>query len=283
MPDPVQIALQAMGCRFELVLDGDSPARLRGAGEAALAEVERLHSLLTRFEPTSDVARLNAQGAAGPVRIDAELGALLAQCVELSALTHGAFDITVGGLLAGTDTDRVGSAGLLVAPDLRSASFAREGMAIDLGGTGKGYALEVVAEVLAEAGVPTAFCHAGTSSIRALGSPEIGPHWRVAIGEPPLAYRDLRDQAMAVSGRVMSGREHLLNPRTGESITGALLAAVVHPSATVADALATALAVDGERLWLHLPARFPAAEALLVAEGPGGADRIRTLGTWEVL
>ena len=151
--------------------------------------------------------------------------------------------------------------------------FARPGVMLDLGAIGKGYAIERAAEVLREAGVTSALLHGGTSSVQALGHPPDAEHWKIAIeqpqagpgfqpasppSEPPatspalLATVPLRDEAMSVSavwGKSFQAEGktfgHVLDPRTGQPVTGTVLAAVVLPSATETDALSTALLTLG--------------------------------------
>lgn len=147
--------------------------------------------------------------------------------------------------------------------------FARPGVMLDLGAIGKGYAIERAAELLREAGVSSALLHGGTSTIYALGQPARDQHWQLAIENPrtemnrvagktastlapPLTQVSLKDEALSVSavwgkcfiaeGKVLG---HVLDPRTGAPATGALLAAVVLPSATETDALSTALLTLG--------------------------------------
>jgi thiamine biosynthesis lipoprotein len=139
------------------------------------------------------------------------------------------------------------------------------GAKLDPGAVGKGYALERATELLSVAGVKRALLHGGTSSVVALGA------WTVAVEHPlgagRLARLELRDAALgvtALAGRrfVDGGRPigHILDPRTGEPVTGALMAAVVAPAAADADALSTALLVLGEPAVEALATRFPRDE-----------------------
>ena len=73
----VRLAAHAMGTRFEIVLDGDDPHRLRPIGEAALHEIEDWHDRLSRFDPGSFVSHINARAAREPVALDDDLFDLL--------------------------------------------------------------------------------------------------------------------------------------------------------------------------------------------------------------
>jgi thiamine biosynthesis lipoprotein len=291
-----------MNTRFELVLHGNNAASLRAAAEEALTEIERIESRLSLFRPSSEIARVNALAAHESVRVSPEVFALLAHAQRLSTETSGAFDLTMApllrcwGLLGKSDghipsTDELAAARAICGMNLVELNhanftvrFAREGVMLDLGAIGKGYAVEKAAEILRDAGVTSALIHGGTSTVFAMGTPPDLDAWRIAIenphtsqpltrpvghplpigwgegrGEgqaekpnPPLATIPLRDESLsvsAVSGKcfVANGRTlgHVIDPRTGEPAARARLAVVVLPSATETDALSTALLVVG--------------------------------------
>ena len=133
--------------------------------------------------------------------------------------------------------------------------FAHKGVALDFGAIGKGYAVDEAMHILREAGVERAFLHGGTSTMYAIGKPLDADSWNVAVVDPrapdePVAVVAIRDEALSVSA--VSGKSfevegtcygHVLDPRLGEPVRGALLAATVAPSATTADAISTALLV----------------------------------------
>jgi thiamine biosynthesis lipoprotein len=276
---PVTVACHAMATRFEIVLHGGNPASLRAAGEEALRLIEQLEGELSLFRPGSEIARVNDRAAQEPVRVLPEVFALLQRAKRLSEDAAGAFDITVAplvrcwGFMGGDGrvprpeevTEARAKVGMalvqLNAADF-TVRFAREGVMLDLGAIGKGYAIERAAEVLREAGVTSALVHGGTSTVQAIGQPPGEEFWKIALERPAakpdtapalLATVPLRDEAMSVSGvqehAFQSGGRtfgHVIDPRTGEPALGAVLAAVVLPSATETDALSTALLILGE-------------------------------------
>lgn len=317
-PRRVVEARNAMGTRFEVVLPAterdENPLRLLAAAEAVLDEVERLEAQLSRFRPTSELSGLNARAVLESVRTEPRLFALLQQALSLSQATDGAFDPTVGPLLeawgfsrgSGSLPDpaqvaearlRTGAALVVLDEDAFTARFRREGVLLDLGAIGKGYALDRAREVLDDAGISEALVHAGTSTVVALGkSGSDEEPWRIALRDPRssndadriLGEVVLRDRALSVSaphGRSFTAgsREygHVLDPRTGEPTQGALLAAVSHPSATLTDALSTALLVLGAPGVALLAAQFPDADFLVLDESAG--TRLTTAGpnAWE--
>jgi thiamine biosynthesis lipoprotein ApbE len=95
----VTLARAAMATRFEIVLYGRDPVRLRAAGEAALDEIERLEAQLSLYRATSEIAHINACAAHELVRVEPSLFRLLQQAKSLSEETNGAFDITIAPLM----------------------------------------------------------------------------------------------------------------------------------------------------------------------------------------
>ena len=307
---PVTVACHAMATRFEIVLHGDNPAALRAAGEEALAQVEQLESQLSLFRASSEMAHLNARAAKGPVRVTPGLFALLQQAQKLCEESSGAFDITVAplvrcwGFMGGDGRfpppDEVAEARAKVGMGLVqlnradfTVQFAREGVMLDLGAIGKGYAVERAAEVLREAGVTSALIHGGTSTVQALGPPPGEAFWKIAIETPSpapaasptlLATVPLKEEAMSVSGVwgnsfQVAGRTfgHIIDPRTGEPAAGTVLAAVVLPSATETDALSTALLTVGAAGHDAIAKLRPGMRTLVVSES-GGQLRVEAKG-----
>lgn len=295
---PVRLAVHAMATRFELVLAGGDPVRLRAIGEEALAEIEACEAALSPFRPGSQIARVNREAYERPVPVDPDTFALLVACARLHRASGGAFDPSVGPLLVALGFRGAGAGdaaacaaahaavgwdGVELDPGWGTVRFLRPGMALDLGAIGKGHALDLAGAVLRRHGVAAALLHAGTSSVLALGAPPDRDAWRVTLGRAPMAPRiRLRDAALGVSapqGRVVHGihgvdLHHLLDPERGTSAAnGVVCAAVTCPSARDADAWSTALAVRGCALAL------PAAAAGVVAlRSDSGAVRWHELG-----
>ncbi len=244
-----------MATRFEIVLYGADGSRLRSAGEEALAEIETLDRRLSLYRAESDVTWINARAGTEPVKVEPGLFGLLKLASELSSATDGAFDITVAPLmrawgLAGGEgrvpsereiTDALGRVGMsrVILDDAGSTvRFEREGMQIDLGAIGKGYAIDRAVQTLRDNGITSALIHGGTSTIYALGSPPDAEAWRVAVQGAQHRIIDLRDSSLSVSG--VHGKSftsdnrqygHVIDPRTGRPSDRAALAAVWGPLA----------------------------------------------------
>jgi FAD:protein FMN transferase len=301
----VRLACRAMNTRFEVALWGREESYLTAAAEEALREVEALDQQLSFYRDDSDVRMLNVVAAERPVTVEPRLFRLLQRARELSEATGGAFDLTIGPLLrawgltgeGGRVPDQVeieaaravtGMDLVELDPDAFTVRFLREGVLIDLGAIGKGYAIERAAALLQEAEVSGALIHGGTSTVQALGTQPDGSPWTVAIQDPGDAEQlldtlSLQDAALSVSavhGKFFTEGEtrygHVLDPAAGQPVQGAVLAAVVCGSATDSDALSTALLVGGESLFERVTALHPEAAMLVVhPSADGGTDVVR--------
>ena len=192
-----------MATRFEIVLYGKDPVSLRAAGEEALDEVERLDHQLSPYRSTSEVCSLNARAAREPVRVSPALFQLLEHAKRLTEETAGAFDITIAPLMEcwglrdqisgripqpkelAQARAKVGMHLVQLDPKNFSVRFAQEGVMLDFGAIGKGYAIERAANLLREAGITSALLHGGTSTVYALGTPPDEEAWNVAVENPP--------------------------------------------------------------------------------------------------
>ena len=274
----VSLARNAMATRFEMVLHGEDELGLRAAGEEALDEITALASQLNFYGADSEITRINAGAALGPVPVEPGLFRLLQEAKRVHGLSDGAFDITVAPLMQcwgfADGKHRVPSPGELakarecVGMDLVhldaetfTVQFERSGVQVDLGAVGKGYALEIANEVLREAGVASALIHGGTSSVCAIGTPLDGEIWNIAIEHPDTAVPDherivamakLQDESFSLSAGWGKAFEengvsygHVMDPGLGQPVQNALLAAVALSGGTASDAWSTALLVAG--------------------------------------
>ena len=245
MAEQVRLALQAMGTRFELLINGADEPAIRAAGEAALELIETAHRELTRFEPSSLVNHIRRVGRDRPVPLTGTMLALFADARAVWEASEGAFD----------PTTREGAPFDAVELDLDASTVRlREDVALDFGAIAKGHALDLAANLLRDHGITSAFLHGGTSSAVGIGAPSGGRSWRVALAGVAAPIIELHDSAVSVSGvlgrlvpRGADWVSHLANPRSGEALTGDRSAAVAGPSARLADAWSTAVLVAGER------------------------------------
>lgn len=258
------------------------------AFEAGFSALRRVDAGMSLYRPESALVRVNAEAAAHAERVDDELFALLARAAELSALTDGAFDVTILPLLrawgaypgldhvASGRVDAVGWRGLRLDRDARTVAFLRDGMGIDLGGIAKGFALGRARTALAAAGVRRATIDLG-GNLAFLGDGPDGT-WRIAIRDPESEEGTLGVLALAAGDTVSTSGNyardftaegwrapsHVYDPRTGKPVRGDLAVTVWTADATAADALSTAFLVLGPDASAPVIARFPDVGVLFV-------------------
>ena len=271
----VTVSRPAMACNFRVIVDSGNRSAVRAATEC-LDEVDRLESILSIFRPSSEASRVNREAAARPVPVGPELLELLRLCKRLHEESEGAFDVTTGaltecwgfeersprlpatGMLASV-RESVGAQLISLGIDDR-VSFGSPGVRINLGGVGKGYALDQGAGKMAAHGIDKALLSAGYSSVLALGAGPEGDGWRVGLRHPVHKHKRmasvlLRSCAMGTSGQEEQWFEeggqrygHILDPQTGFPPTRVQSVSVMTDSAAWADALATAFFVGGPEL-----------------------------------
>lgn len=199
-----RFAHQAMHTEFEIFCVHEDVDYARQAAWKAFDLLDRLESELSRFIPNSDISRIN-QLAPGE---SARVSRWTIECIELARAayreTGGAFDISVG---SGLETLRISPREFQVARTDRRA----RGPQLDLGGIGKGYAIDRMAEVLDEWEIHEALIHGGHSSVLALDPPPGLDGWPLTMGERSIAARR---RALSASGIRAQG-EHIVDPRTG--------------------------------------------------------------------
>jgi thiamine biosynthesis lipoprotein len=301
----LRLSRRAMATTFEIVLPFDSDAAL-AHGEAAFDLLDDLEGQLTVYRDTSEVCRLNRTAAFAPVPVEKGLFDLLALAARITAETDGAFDLATGALIKAwgffrgpkrvppeaelrAALDRTGMRWVDLDPEHLSVRYRRQGLEINLGAIGKGYALDRVADYLDETGkFPAVLLHGGRSSVYARGSPHGDERgWLVGVSHPwdperRLTQVYLRDQALGTSAAtfqhlVHEGRKlgHVLDPRSGWPASGMASASVVAPTGAEADALSTAFYVGGVDLARRYCAAHPEIGAVLL---PEGADEPVVLG-----
>jgi thiamine biosynthesis lipoprotein len=283
-----RFAADAMATVFE-VLCVHPDARYAGqAAHAAFEEVHRLEQELSRFRPNSDVSRVSALAAGETTRVSPSTMECLALARVLFELTAGAFDVSLGTGLDGLDLD----------PESLTVHVRRGGVRLDLGGIGKGYAVDRMAEILDEWGIDAALLHGGFSSVLALEPPPGSAGWALTLSAPgakdaPVLERlSVRHRSLSASGTRKA--DHIVDPRSGEPVRDrAVWVSVPSPPqrgkerppaegwpdlerspSAVAEGLSTAFMVLGRADVATLCERAPGIEAWLFGEAPAGGPPV---------
>jgi thiamine biosynthesis lipoprotein len=267
---------------------------------AAVAEARRIETKFSRYRPTSVVSEINDAAGGTPVVIDDETETLLRATLELAVQTEGRFDPTVGILRRAWDfrkavvpTDEAIEA-LLTQVDAReidlrfgTVRLARAGMELDLGGVGKEYAADRVAELLKARGVESALVNL-LGDVRTVGRRGDGKPWTIGVQDPRvprrcrLTIRAKEDCGVATSGDYERGFDldgiryhHILDATTGRPSRGIASSTVVAPTAFEAGRLATAAFLLGPDQGLRLLETSSYVEGALITEA---GDLLTTSG-----
>jgi thiamine biosynthesis lipoprotein len=278
-----------MGTRITVELWADDAAQGNAAIDAVLAEMRRIDAAMSTYKPTSELSLVNEQAASGPVKISAELFDLLATSLEYSRITDGAFDITYASVGYMYDfRKQVRPSGeqieaalpginyrhLVLDAKNRTVRFARPGVRIDLGGIGKGHAVDRGIAVLRARGIEHALVTAGGDS-RIIGD-RFGKPWVVGIRHPDrkeevIARIPLEDAAISTSGDYERYFDdggvryhHIIDPHTGDSARKVRSATIISSSATRTDGLSKTAFVLGPERALEIYNRLDDVDAILV-------------------
>ncbi|MDO5580157.1 MAG: FAD:protein FMN transferase [Planctomycetia bacterium] len=291
-PGPLTVFRRAaMASDFEISLNEEDSDLFAESALNALDEVDRLEEMLTYFRSSSWISRINALASEMNVKVPEELFQYLKECKDLFRETEGAFDIACTPLWdlwgfarheRNIPTDReiqetlekCGSDHLILKEEDLSVAFDREGLRINMGGIGKGIALDRASCIMDRDDAKNYLLQGGKSSAIARGgrkndwirSDHFGSKgsdalkricWSIGIADPlhpdqRLGELALQDRALSTSGSQFQffrykGKRyaHILDPRTGQPVSGIHSTIVLAPTARLADALSTAFYVLG--------------------------------------
>ena len=274
----LRIGGRTMGTTYSVAFVTDNPERHDGALKAGVQQrLDKLEAAMSTYIRTSDVSRFNAYADADWFAVEPETAAVVERAQRVSEMTNGAFDITVYPLVClwgfGPDpASREPPSAAAIARALQRVDYRnldvrlsppalrkrKTDLAIDLSGIAKGYAGEAVAQVIEGRGLSNYMIAVG-GEIRVRGGRPGHRTWRIGVERPEPGgtkidrVLEVTDTALSTSGDYRNffehaGRRysHLLDPRTGSPVRGALSSvSVVEPDSARADALATALMVMG--------------------------------------
>jgi FAD:protein FMN transferase len=285
----VQAGRPAMSTLASVTVIDESASLGEEAIGRAFEEMDRLIAIFSRYDETSALSVLNAEG-----RLESpppELALVLSAALSYHRLSDGAFDPTVAPLvdlfracLAGPVPREPTAAEIAQARELvgagaitasrRRLRLTRRGTTLTLDGIAKGFIVDRMAATLERAGIDRYLVEAG-GDLRTGGNKEGGLPWAVAVRDPESAGRlpgtiHLAGAAVATSGSYERYYDperrfhHIVDAARGSSPRACTSATVVAPSATAADALATAVLVLGSRAGVALMDRLPGCACLIV-------------------
>jgi FAD:protein FMN transferase len=297
-PPPLQGATAAgwyrreeaiMGTSIEVELQAASRAAAEAAIAAVMAEMHRIDVTMSPHKADSELSRVNARAADGPVEVSPGMFALLARALSFSKLSGGAFDITyasAGHLYdyrAGIAPDEAALAAVrplidwrhvLLDPAARTVRFARHGVRIDLGGFAKGHAVDNAILILRRLGIAHAMVAAGGDS-HVMGARGERP-WTVAVRDPRradavVAVLPLEDVSISTSGDYERFFErdgvrchHLLDPRTGRSPGAVRSVTVIADDGLTTEAFSKTVFVLGVEQGLRFVEAHAGVDAVIV-------------------
>jgi FAD:protein FMN transferase len=274
-----------MGTRCYVQLWADDPLKGDEAIDAVMEELRRIDNLMSHYKPESQLSQINEE----PVQVDKELFDLIKLSTYYSRVTEGAFDITYASVGYLYDYRRhvhpteaqiraalpaVNWRNMLLDEEHHTVRFEHPGMRIDLGGIGKGYAVDRGVEILKARGIAHAVVTAGGDS-RIIGD-HMGRPWLVAIRHPDdpkkvVTRIPLSDTAMSTSGDYERYFDedgvryhHIIDPRTGHSASKVRSATVLAPTATQTDGMSKTAFVLGAEKALEIINRMPGFDAVFV-------------------
>lgn len=305
-PDPQDAALKRyeftsphMGTTFRVVLYTSDEKTAKTAADAAFKRIAELDGIMSDYKSTSELMQLCKKAGGEPVPVSDDLFKVLTRALEISRITDGAFDITVGPVVrlwrlarrtmmlpAADDLARaralVGYQNVVLHAKDRTVALKLKGMQLDLGGIAKGYAARAALEVLRQHGIRHALV-AGGGDIVVGDAPPGAAGWRIGIAPlenpnaKPQRYLSLKNAAVSTSGDAeqyveIGGKRysHIVDPKTGLGLTTRMSVTVIATDGKTSDGLATGMCVLGPERGLPIIEKLEGAAALFVIGGDKG-------------
>lgn len=277
---------EAMATTFEIFVAGKDQTYAAQAAAEAFNRCDRLEGFLSRYADASDVSRLNRAPVQTPVLLSLETFDCLQHARQLYRLTDKTFDVTVGRWTqekkAAAPPRPRQAFPLQLDADTLCAARLFEDVQVDLGGIGKGFALDVMAEQLREWGVTQALLHGGGSTVLALDGPAPGQGWPLTLRDPLDGEKIIQTVVLvgaALSGSSQVRRLHIVDPHTGRPVQGCLAAWSLAPHGAWADGLSTAFMIMRAESIRTLCLTQPQVAGVTVSKDVTGTH-VDTYGVW---
>lgn len=302
--DALRFSHEAMATVFEIFISHEDDAYAQQAAWETFRELNRIEQELSRFIENSDISRINQLTLNQSIPIGLDAFECIKHSLHLNKMTHGAFDIafeswrqnSLNGKHPSTQPQNISSEShrqrtpvdrLLLDENHHSVQLLSDSIRLDLGGIGKGYALDRMAKLLHEWEIPSALIHGGMSSVLALAEPPGEEGWPVTLSNPQnkkiLARIDLKGRSLSGSG--LRKGDHIIDPRTGQPVEGRFAAWASTPDGATSDALSTAFMVMTFEEIKETCLSHPDIQALVVLQDKGRVkkgEHILKIGDWEL-
>jgi thiamine biosynthesis lipoprotein len=304
IPGMKRFTHDAMATIFEIFIVHEDEKYAGQAARAAFAELDRLEMVLSRFEESSEITRINHLPAGQILRLSPDTFECLKISHQMNEQTNKAFDVTIGPLLdcwrnddgtTRTPTEEeleqakqhTGMHLLELDESMHAIWLSTSPLLLDLGGIGKGFAVDKMAESLREWSINIALISGGFSSILALDAPEGMKGWPLTMSNPNnhkqiLVRPFLHNRALAGSG-IKKGA-HIIDPRKSQPIEGKLASWSSAKTAAVADALSTAFMIMDLNEIKQYCSFHPDEAAMIIPQQQGDEiqkENILRFGSWE--
>ncbi|MBN2589105.1 MAG: FAD:protein FMN transferase [Sedimentisphaerales bacterium] len=302
IPGMKRFSHEAMATTYEIFIVHEDEKYASQAANAAFFELERLELELSRFEESSDITRINHLPAKQILRLSLDAFECLKISHQMYHETNKAFDVTIGPLFncwhekdgsARTPSQEeiekasknIGMNLLELDESLHAIWLSVSPIQMDLGGVGKGYAVDKMAEMLREWSIDIALISGGFSSVLALDAPPDTKGWPLSLSNPSnrkqiIAKAYLQNRAIGSSGVKKGG--HIISPRTGHPVEGKAASWSSAPTAAVADALSTAFMImDLDEIEKYCSNHSDhAAMIILDDKDDSNQNTIKRFGSW---
>lgn len=290
-----------MGTTFRIVLYAADEPTAKKAADAAFKRIAELNSILSDYQPTSELMRLCAKAGGPPVEVSVDLFEVLKKSEEIAKLTDGAFDVSVSPIVrlwrkARRTREMPTSEQIRKALELvdyrkirldakgRTVQLLLMGMLLDLGGIAKGYAADAALAVLRQHGITRALVAAG-GDVAVGDPPPSAAGWKVGIAPlknpdaPPEHYLLLKNAGVSTAGDSeqfveINGKRysHIVDPKTGIGLVGRRSVTVIAPNAFTSDGLDTGLCILGVERGMKIIETREDVAALFVFETAKGIE-----------
>ncbi|MEN0055952.1 MAG: FAD:protein FMN transferase [Mucilaginibacter sp.] len=273
-------SVRLMGDKFEISVVGNNPLLADEQIDIAINEINRVDRLLSTFSEDSNINRINRNAGIEPVKVSGEVFRLIDRALQISELTHGAFDITyfAGTGYTGDDAALATNADVKIAPSpvmvtnyksviidsAKQTIFLKEkGMRIGFGANSRGYAADRAKYVLQMNGVSSGVINAGGDLLTWGTQPNL-KSWTVAAADPekadePFAHLNISDMAFATSVNAekytsISNNEfvNVVTAKKGFPVSEITSVSIISPTAELSDAMASPIINIGVNAGLYL-------------------------------